>query len=178
MKIILICPIPDLYSLRNALSPQVNQCVCMYVCIEVALRGDAHGIGSPNWAKGRDPSGSWIQYPIPAVPSAPGHSRWFILTHSMCIFWVNFTLGSIWNIFIHVLIPGISDLRVPGLLGIFTLSKWGWNTSCCRVVQMETDVCTFSQLWVVWFLYTERKLKVKLTFLVDLSCTPRIRVHF
>ena len=30
---------------------------CMYVCIEVALRGDAHGIGRYNWAKGRDPSG-------------------------------------------------------------------------------------------------------------------------
>ena len=24
--------------------------VCMYVCIEVALRGDAHGIGRSNWA--------------------------------------------------------------------------------------------------------------------------------
>ena len=33
--------------------------VCMYVCtIEVALREDAHGIGSSKWAKGRDPSGS------------------------------------------------------------------------------------------------------------------------
>ena len=28
-------------------------CVCMYVCIEVALRADAHGIGRSNWAKGR-----------------------------------------------------------------------------------------------------------------------------
>ena len=32
--------------------------VCMYVCIEVALRGDAHEIGRSNWGKGRDPSGS------------------------------------------------------------------------------------------------------------------------
>ena len=57
----------------------------MYVCIEVALRGDAHGIGRSNWAKGRDPSVSWIQYPNPAVPTAPRHSRWIILTHR-CVF--------------------------------------------------------------------------------------------
>ena len=43
----------------------------MYVCIEIALRGDAHGIGRSNWAKRRDPSGSWVQYPNPAVPSIP-----------------------------------------------------------------------------------------------------------
>ena len=53
----------------------------MYVCIEVALRGDAHGIGHSNWAKGRDPSGSWVQCPNPAVPSIPRHSRWIILMH-------------------------------------------------------------------------------------------------
>ena len=53
----------------------------MYVCIEVALRGDAHGVGRSNWAKGRDPSGSWVQYPNPAVPTAPRHSRWIILPH-------------------------------------------------------------------------------------------------
>ena len=52
-----------------------------YVCIEVALRGEAHGIGRSNWAKGRDPSGSWAQYPNPTVPPAPRHSRWIILTH-------------------------------------------------------------------------------------------------
>ena len=52
-----------------------------YVCIEVALCGLAHGIGCSNWAKGRDPSGSWAQCPNPAVPSAPRHSRWVILTH-------------------------------------------------------------------------------------------------
>ena len=46
----------------------------MYVCIEVALCGDVHGIGCSNWAKGRDPSGSW-------VPSIPRHSRWVILAH-------------------------------------------------------------------------------------------------
>ena len=49
--------------------------VCMYVCIEVALCGDAHGIGRYNWVKGRDPSGSWAQYPNPAVPSIPRNSR-------------------------------------------------------------------------------------------------------
>ena len=59
--------------------------VCMYVCIEVALRGDAHGIGRSNWAKGRDPSGSWVQYPNHAVPSIPRHSRWVIRVH-LCAF--------------------------------------------------------------------------------------------
>ena len=39
--------------------------LCMYVCIEVALCGIAHGEGRSNWAKGRDPSGSWVQYPNP-----------------------------------------------------------------------------------------------------------------
>ena len=34
--------------------------VCMYVCIEVAPHGVAHGIGRSNWAKVRDPSGSWV----------------------------------------------------------------------------------------------------------------------
>ena len=53
----------------------------MYVCIEVALRGDAHGIGRSNWAKGRDPSVSWVQYANPAVPPAPLHSPWIVLTH-------------------------------------------------------------------------------------------------
>ena len=56
----------------------------MYVCIEVALRGDVHGVGRSNWAKGRDPSGSWVQYPKPAVPLIPRHSRWTVLTH--CVF--------------------------------------------------------------------------------------------
>ena len=54
--------------------------VCMYECIEVALRGDAHGIGRSNWAKGRDPSCLWVQYPNPAVPPAPRHSRWIIFS--------------------------------------------------------------------------------------------------
>ena len=53
----------------------------MYVCIEVALRGSAHGIGRSNWAKGRDPLGLWVQYPNPAVLSIPRHSRWVIRTH-------------------------------------------------------------------------------------------------
>ena len=55
--------------------------VCMYVYIEVALRGIAHGKGRSNWAKGRDPSESWVQYPNPAVPTAPRHSRWHVLVH-------------------------------------------------------------------------------------------------
>ena len=54
---------------------------CVYVCIEVALCGDAHGIGRSNWAKGRDPSGSWVQYPNPAVPLIPRRSRWIIQAH-------------------------------------------------------------------------------------------------
>ena len=53
----------------------------LYVCIEVALRGIAHGKGRSNWAKGRDPSGSWVQYPNPAVPTTPRHARWNVLTH-------------------------------------------------------------------------------------------------
>ena len=57
----------------------------MYVCIEVALHGDAHGNGRSNWAKGRDPLGSWIQYPNPAVPLIPRHSLWIILAH-LCAF--------------------------------------------------------------------------------------------
>ena len=53
----------------------------VYVCIEVALRGIAHEKGRSNWAKGRDPSESWVQYPNPAVPTAPRHSRWNVLVH-------------------------------------------------------------------------------------------------
>ena len=53
----------------------------MYVCIEVFLRGIAHGEGRSNWAKGRDPSVSWVQYPNPVVPTAPRHARWNILVH-------------------------------------------------------------------------------------------------
>ena len=36
------------------------------------------------WAKWSDPSGSWVQYPNPAVPSIPRHARWFILAHEVC----------------------------------------------------------------------------------------------
>ena len=46
---------------------------------EVALRGDAHGIGRSNWAKGRDPSGSRVQYPNAAT-----------YLHTMCVFRGNF----------------------------------------------------------------------------------------
>ena len=56
--------------------------VCMYVCIEVAFLGDAHGIGRSNWAKGKDPSGLWVQYPNPAVLR---HSCWIILTHACAL---------------------------------------------------------------------------------------------
>ena len=59
--------------------------VCMYVCIEVALCGIVHWYGRSNWAKGRDPSGSWVQYPNPAVPAIPRHSRWIILVHSCAL---------------------------------------------------------------------------------------------
>ena len=45
---------------------RIGMCQNVYVCIEVAICGDAHGIGHSNWAKGRDPSGSWVQYPNPA----------------------------------------------------------------------------------------------------------------
>ena len=50
-------PVPAEFSLDD---------VCMYACIEVALRGDAHGIGRSNWAKGTNPLASWVQYPNPA----------------------------------------------------------------------------------------------------------------
>ena len=39
------------------------------------------GRGDPTGPKGRDPSESWVQYPNPAVPTAPRHSRWNILAH-------------------------------------------------------------------------------------------------
>ena len=42
-----------LYGNRSIYLPTV----CMYVCIEVALRGDAHGIGRSNLAKGGGPIG-------------------------------------------------------------------------------------------------------------------------
>ena len=51
----------------------------MYVCIEVAFDGDAHGIGRSNWAKGRDPLGSWVQYPNPAASLMPRHSHRLVL---------------------------------------------------------------------------------------------------
>ena len=41
----------------------------IYVCIEVALCGDANGIRRSNLAKERDPSGSRVQYPNPAEPT-------------------------------------------------------------------------------------------------------------
>ena len=47
----------------------------MYVCIEATLRVIAHCYGRSNWAKGRGPSGSWIQCPNPAVPSIPRHAH-------------------------------------------------------------------------------------------------------
>ena len=51
--------------LRNVVHNVYSFLVFMYVCIEVALCADAHGIGRSNWAKGRDPSDSWVQYPNP-----------------------------------------------------------------------------------------------------------------
>ena len=52
-----------------------------YVCIEVALGGNAHGIGRSNWAKGRDLTGLRVQYPNSAASSIPRHSRWVVLVH-------------------------------------------------------------------------------------------------
>ena len=65
----------------------------MYECMEVALRGVVHYFEQSNWAKGRDPWGSWVQNPNPAVPSA----RSLTLVHTsalLCVFWTNFNLGS------------------------------------------------------------------------------------
>ena len=54
---------------------QVHLHVCMYLC------GIAHCYRWSNWAKGRDPSESWVQCPNPAAPLMPRHLRWIILTH-------------------------------------------------------------------------------------------------
>ena len=79
--------IPSPWDVAESFSKwSISEQVKRYVCIEVTLHGDAHGIGRSNWAKGRDPSGSWVQYPNPAVPTAPRHSRWILLTHSTCAF--------------------------------------------------------------------------------------------
>ena len=54
---------------------------CMYVCIDVALCGIDHGKGRSNWAKGRDPSGSWVQNSNHAGTIGPA-SRTLISTHT------------------------------------------------------------------------------------------------
>ena len=71
----------------------LRPCMYVYVCIEVAFRGVAHGKGRSNWAKGRDSSGSWVQCPNFAVPSIPRHARWFVLT-PIGVFQTSFNLGS------------------------------------------------------------------------------------
>ena len=69
-----------------------SYCMCMYVCIEAALRGIAHYYGRSNWAWRRGPSMEWIQCPNPAVPSIPRHAYCIILTHSACVFLNNLTM--------------------------------------------------------------------------------------
>ena len=71
----------------------VNTQKPMYVYIEIALGGMAHGKGRSNWAKGRDQSDSWVQCPNPAVPSIPLHAHWPVLT-PIGVFQTNFTQGS------------------------------------------------------------------------------------
>ena len=51
----------------------------MYVCIEVALLGSAHGIKRPT-GPGGGAHQKWVQCPNPAVPSVQCHARWFVLT--------------------------------------------------------------------------------------------------
>ena len=74
-----------MYSLRQKIINSILDMIqilklIMYVCIEVALRGDAHGKGRSEWTKGKDPSGSWVQY----------HA----LTHYCVCSVTTFTLGS------------------------------------------------------------------------------------
>ena len=87
----------------------------MYVCIEVALRGSAHGIGRSNWAKGRDPS-------LPQ-PRGTNNTTSRTLTHTSkhCVLSVaNFTLGS-WG----WLVSSFRRSRVtPGLLLWMVLKLW------------------------------------------------------
>ena len=47
----------------------------MYVCTEVTLRGDAHGIGRSTWGQGMVQSVLWIQCPNPAASLIPHHAR-------------------------------------------------------------------------------------------------------
>ena len=56
-----------------------------YVCIEVAFRGNANRKGLPNWALGRDPSGSWVQCPNPAETIGPA-SLTLTCTSAQCRF--------------------------------------------------------------------------------------------
>ena len=66
----------------------------MYVCIEVALCGDAHGIGRSNWAWGRDLLVLWVQMsqPLGTIDTA---SRTLVHTCAPSVLSVtNFTLGS------------------------------------------------------------------------------------
>ena len=58
----------------------------LYVCIEVALRGDAHGIGRSNWAKGEGPIG--IVGPI-SQPRGTNGTTSLTLAHTLallCVF--------------------------------------------------------------------------------------------
>ena len=84
------CPV-QCSKTRPSLSSLASQArACMYICIEVALRGIAHGIERSNLAKERDPSKVGPMSQPPRIPSVPRHARWLILMH-VC---ANFTLGS------------------------------------------------------------------------------------
>ena len=68
--------------------------VCMYVCKEVALCGNAYRIGRYKWAWGRGPSKKWVQCTNPAGAIGPASRT---LTHTnawLCAFCANFTPGS------------------------------------------------------------------------------------
>ena len=66
---------------------------CMYVCIEVALRGDAHGERAFQLGQGEGPIG--IVGPISQPRSTIGTaSLTLIRTNARGVFWINFTLGS------------------------------------------------------------------------------------
>ena len=61
----------------------------MYVCSMYVQRSPFVELpmewSVPTGPRGGTPSGSWVQYPNPAVPTMPRHSRWIILAH-LCAF--------------------------------------------------------------------------------------------
>ena len=71
-------------TLTIGLAADINiNMIWLYVWLEVVLRGDVHGTGCSNWAKGRDPSGSWVQ------PRSTNGTASLMLDHTyalMCAF--------------------------------------------------------------------------------------------